>query len=96
MCVVELFSHFIQFMNTNRQVVSFGLEMNKQKTRITSEVEHFLTQFYGMLAYLINTIIFLLAGIIIGYKAMADIKPIDFAYTIFIYICLALIRGLAS
>ena len=46
-----------------------------------------------MLAYLINTIIFLLAGIIIGYKAMVQVTILDFVFSLLIYVFLAIIRA---
>ena len=48
-------------------IVSAGLWMHAQgRTRISPEVFHFLHQFWQMLAYIANTLIFLLVGLVVA------------------------------
>ena len=43
-----------------------GLILNHERNCISVEVQHFLHHFFEMIAYLLNTIIFLIAGIRLG------------------------------
>ena len=47
-------------------VVVMGLILNHERNCISVEVQHFLHHFFEMIAYLLNTIIFLIAGIRLG------------------------------
>ncbi len=66
-------------------VVLAGLWMSGPgKTKITPSVMHFLHQFWEMLAYIANTLIFLLVGLVIGAEAggatLGDLGLIVAAY----------------
>ena len=43
-------------------VVIMGLYCNVHKSDISADVFHFLHQFYGMAAHILNTVIFVIAG----------------------------------
>ena len=58
-------------------VVVMGLYLNLNHNCISVEVHHFLHQFYEMIAYLLNTVIFLIAGIRLGVFAFATIGAAD-------------------
>ena len=75
-------------------VVFFGIFMNQGKVAVTTEVLNFLTEFYDMLAFLINTIIFILAGLIMGMKATVD-RPIEFVWALLLYVILHIARALS-
>ena len=47
-------------------VVVMGLYMNMHKSVITAECYHFLHEVYELLAHLLNTIIFAIAGLKMG------------------------------
>jgi NhaP-type Na+/H+ or K+/H+ antiporter len=52
-------------------VVVMGLYVNAHKSAITPGVLHFLHEFYEMIAYILNTVIFMIAGCKLG-SLMAD------------------------
>eukprot|EP01135_Chromosphaera_perkinsii_P010654 Nk52_evm54s2192 gene=Nk52_evmTU54s2192 len=76
-------------------VVALGLTINSERTNISPEVEHFLHSFWEMMAYLANTLIFLIVGIIISEKAFKDISGIDVMYLFALYFGVNVIRVLA-
>jgi len=50
-------------------VVALGLYMGKEgKPRISPEVGHFLAEFWEMLAFVGNTVVFVIAGLVISYR----------------------------
>eukprot|EP01135_Chromosphaera_perkinsii_P012182 Nk52_evm1s2612 gene=Nk52_evmTU1s2612 len=75
-------------------VVMLGLVTNRMRTRISPEVEKFLHRFWHMIAYLANTLIFGLVGVIISLKAFDDIGGKDWGYLFLLYIFITLIRTL--
>ena len=75
-------------------VVFFGIFMNNGKVMVTTEVLHFLEEFYDMLAFLINTIIFILAGLIMGMKSNWN-RPKEFLWSLVLYVILHIARGAA-
>jgi Na+/H+ antiporter len=63
MIIAEGFFHVSGVM----AIVTAGLWMHAQgRTRISPEVFHFLHQFWQMLAYIANTLIFLLVGLVVA------------------------------
>ena len=60
-------------------VVCMGLVMNGNKSTISPRVLHFLHEFYEMVAYLLNTVIFLIAGCKLGSLFMDS--NFDFLWT---------------
>jgi Na+/H+ antiporter len=74
MVVAEGFLHVSGVM----AVVTAGLWMSaKGKTRISPEVSHFLHQFWEMLAYIANTLIFYLVGLVIATQVHSA-RALDF------------------
>ncbi|PIK43588.1 sperm-specific sodium proton exchanger [Apostichopus japonicus] len=73
-------------------VVVLGLIVNSEKTAISPEVEVFLHRFWEMLAYLANTLIFMLVGVLIVDKALANVDAIDWFYVIALYVGINTIR----
>ena len=73
-------------------LVTLGLLMaGRGKTRISPEVGHFLHDFWGLAAFLANTLIFIIVGVIIGQRTKFTAESfIDLAL---IYIGIHLIRG---
>jgi NhaP-type Na+/H+ or K+/H+ antiporter len=64
------------------------------KTRISPEVSHFLHQFWEMMAYVANTLIFLIVGIVIAVNATPDSPQLWFTLGL-LYLVLIAIRALA-
>nr|CAB3266352.1 sodium/hydrogen exchanger 10-like [Phallusia mammillata] len=73
-------------------VVTFGLALDRAS--ITPQVDHFLHRFWEMLAYLANTLIFVIVGITIT-NHMEQITIYDVGYLLIIYIGITFIRGLS-
>ncbi|XP_038047378.1 sodium/hydrogen exchanger 10-like [Patiria miniata] len=75
-------------------VVVLGLIVNAERTAISPEVEVFLHRFWEMLAYIANTLIFMLVGLVITKHALANVDPIDWFYVLALYVGINIIRGL--
>jgi CRP-like cAMP-binding protein len=74
-------------------LVALGLLMTGiGRTRISPEVEHFLHEFWEMAAFLANTLIFLMVGVVIASNIVFTAN--DFLILGMIYIGLHIIRGL--
>lgn len=74
-------------------VVCFGLYFGKfGKTRVSPEVSEFLEEFWELLAYFGNTLIFIIAGIVISHK-IDKISGMNIVNVIVIYIFCAVIRA---
>ncbi|XP_078333950.1 sperm-specific sodium:proton exchanger-like isoform X2 [Crassostrea virginica] len=74
--------------------VVLGVTMNSEKTMISPEVEHFLHRFWETLAYIANTLIFIIVGMVIAEKAIFEIHGIDWFYMFSLYFGIFVIRGL--
>ncbi|XP_055996016.1 sodium/hydrogen exchanger 10-like isoform X4 [Ostrea edulis] len=74
--------------------VVLGVTMNAGKTMISPEVEHFLHRFWETLAYIANTLIFIIVGMVIAEKAIFEIHGIDWFYMFALYFGIFVIRGL--
>eukprot|EP01065_Artemidia_motanka_P033198 TRINITY_DN4016_c0_g3_i1.p1 TRINITY_DN4016_c0_g3~~TRINITY_DN4016_c0_g3_i1.p1 ORF type:complete len:1394 (+),score=358.60 TRINITY_DN4016_c0_g3_i1:57-4238(+) len=61
---------------------------------ISPEVEHTMHHFWEMTVYLTNTMIFLLAGIIVSRKAFDSVTYSDFVYLLIIYCACNVVRFL--
>ena len=73
-------------------LVTLGLIMaGRGKTRISPEVGHFLHDFWALAAFLANTLIFIIVGVIIGQRTKFHLD--DFIDLGLIYIGIHLIRG---
>ena len=74
-------------------LVTLGLLMaGRGKTRISPEVAHFLHEFWVLAAFLANTLIFIIVGVIISNRTNFRVE--DFIDLIIIYVGVHLIRGL--
>ena len=73
-------------------VVCMGLYFGHSgRTSVSPEVWHFLSEFWELLAYFGNTLIFVVAGTVIGYK-LPSFPMGDFVQMIIMYFACALIR----
>ena len=74
-------------------LVTLGLLMaGRGKTRISPEVAHFLHEFWVLAAFLANTLIFIIVGVIISNRTNFRVE--DFIDLAIIYVGIHLIRGL--
>jgi len=74
-------------------LVAFGLLMaSKGKTRISPEVEHFLHEFWELFAFIANTLIFLIVGVVIANNIVFTGR--DFLILILLYIGIHIVRGI--
>ena len=74
-------------------LVTLGLLMaGRGKTRISPEVAHFLHEFWVLAAFLANTLIFIIVGVIISNRTNFIVE--DFIDLAIIYVGIHLIRGL--
>lgn len=74
-------------------VVVFGAVVNMNKMNISPEIEQFLNKFWEQMGYLVNTIIFLVVGMIITFSAMDNIEPEDIVYLVALYLGVAVSRS---
>lgn len=76
-------------------VVALGLYMGKVgRTRISPEVGHFLQEFWEMLAFAGNTVIFVIAGLVITFKLnFTHFSGFDVGVLLLIYVCATITRG---
>ncbi|XP_014671188.1 PREDICTED: sodium/hydrogen exchanger 10-like [Priapulus caudatus] len=75
-------------------VVVLGITLSAERTVISPEVEGSLHRFWEMLAYLANTLIFILVGVVITEQAMNDINEKDWFYMLVLYFGVNIIRGI--
>jgi NhaP-type Na+/H+ or K+/H+ antiporter len=72
--------------------VLLGVTINSGRTCISPQSEHFLHFFWEILAFLANTVLFVMLGIITTETAMNFVQLIDVYYLIFLYFVLNFIR----
>ncbi|XP_041365876.1 sodium/hydrogen exchanger 10-like isoform X2 [Gigantopelta aegis] len=75
-------------------VVVLGIIIGSKKTCISPEVELFLHRFWEMLAYLANTLIFILVGVVISDRALFKVHGVDWFYLVALYFGINVIRGI--
>jgi len=75
-------------------VVALGLALSAERTSISPEVEKFLHRFWGMLAYLANTLIFVLVVVVITENAMNGVDPADWILILALYCVTNVIRAI--
>ena len=76
-------------------VVALGLYFgHRGRTSISPEVEHGLHQFWELLGFMANTLIFIITGLIIADSLKKGIEPMDIAKLFAIYAALNVIRFL--
>ena len=73
-------------------VVVLGVTLSSNKTSVSPEVETFLHRFWEMLAYLANTLIFIIVGVVITQKATQNITGYDLIMNVSLFITLIVIR----
>lgn len=74
-------------------VVCFGVYFGHiGRTSVSPEVEHFLHEFWQCLGYIANTLIFVIAGCVIGYK-LPSFPVSDFFQMVEMYFVCTLIRA---
>eukprot|EP01060_Flectonema_neradi_P022233 TRINITY_DN3050_c0_g1_i2.p1 TRINITY_DN3050_c0_g1~~TRINITY_DN3050_c0_g1_i2.p1 ORF type:complete len:840 (+),score=84.57 TRINITY_DN3050_c0_g1_i2:73-2592(+) len=73
--------------------VALGLYLSTHRQCFSPEVEHTLHDFWGILVFMANTIIFSLAGLIVAKKAFSDIIPEDIGYLALLYLAIIVVRG---
>jgi NhaP-type Na+/H+ or K+/H+ antiporter len=73
-------------------LVTLGLIMaGRGKTRISPEVGHFLHDFWVLAAFIANTLIFIVVGVIIAHRTRFEME--DFIDLAIVYVGIHLIRG---
>lgn len=73
-------------------VVTFGLVMaGVGRTRISPEVGHFLHEFWELAAFIANTLIFIIVGVVIALKV--NFAPVDFLILAIVYIGIHIARA---
>ncbi|MFO7827688.1 MAG: cation:proton antiporter [Bacteroidales bacterium] len=74
-------------------LVALGLLMaSSGRTRISPEVEHFLHEFWEMFAFIANTLIFLIVGVVIANNIVFTAN--DFLILILLYIGIHIVRAI--
>lgn len=73
-------------------VVALGLVMSAERTCISPEVQGLVSHFWEMLAYLGNTVLFVMVGIVITETAINNVTLEDLYYLIFLYFGLNISR----
>jgi NhaP-type Na+/H+ or K+/H+ antiporter len=74
-------------------LVALGIVMaGVGKTRISPEVEHFMHEFWELVAFVANVIIFIVVGVVIAQKVSPE--PMDYAILGFVYLAIHLVRGI--
>ena len=75
-------------------VVLFGCVLNMNKMNISPEIEAFLNKFWEQMGFLVNTIIFLVVGMIITSSAIDNIELTDIFYLFALYLGVSVARSL--
>jgi len=73
-------------------VVTLGIVMSMERTCISPEVQSLVHHFWEMIAYLGNTVLFVMVGIVISETAINTITLSDVYYLIFLYFSLNIAR----
>jgi len=74
-------------------VVCLGLYFGHHRTSVSPEVAHFLEDFWQCLGFFGNTLIFVVAGTVIGYK-LPSFPASEFAQMFVMYLACSLIRAI--
>ncbi len=73
-------------------VVSFGIMMaGIGRTRISPQVAHFLHEFWELAAFIANTLIFLIVGVVIALRV--SFTASDFVVLILVYLAILIVRA---
>ena len=79
-------------------VVTTGLFMSSKRTTLSPDVEEFVEEFWEMFGYLLNTLIFVIAGKIIGFvlaDSTNEVTMNDIFLTLYLYFACHVARGVA-
>ena len=74
-------------------VVTCGCFLSYYRHCISPEVVHTLHHFWEMTVYLTNTLIFILAGMIVALKSFKTVDEYDVLYLLFTYLAINIIRA---
>jgi NhaP-type Na+/H+ or K+/H+ antiporter len=76
-------------------VVMVGLEMAGNKNSVSPTIEHFMHQFWGMMAHVANTLVFVMSGVLCAEKCLytETIGAKDFGLLVLLYIALHMVRA---
>ncbi len=87
--VAEYFLHISGVL----ALVAFGVMMaGIGRTRVSPQVAHFLHEFWELAAFIANTLIFLIVGVVIALRVSFTVK--DFLILILIYIAILVVRAI--
>ncbi len=74
-------------------LVALGLSMaSAGRTKISADVQHFLHEFWELAAFIANTLIFLIVGIVVAKRVVFTVN--DFVALLFLYVGLQIVRGI--
>jgi sodium/hydrogen exchanger 10/11 len=73
-------------------VVLLGVTISAQNTCISPEVEHAVHQFWEMMSFFANTVLFVILGIVISETAINSFELSDGIHVIWLYFALNIIR----
>lgn len=73
-------------------VVILGVTISAESTAISPEVVHVVHQFWEMMSFLANTVLFVILGIVISETAINSYEQADGIYAIWLYFTLNVIR----
>lgn len=74
-------------------LVALGVTISHANTAISPDVVHVMKQFWEMMSFLSNTVLFVLLGIVVTETAINSITPtIDIIYLVWLYFTVHIIR----
>jgi NhaP-type Na+/H+ or K+/H+ antiporter len=79
-------------------VVTTGLYMSSKRTTLSHDIEEFVEEFWEMIGWILNTLIFVISGKIVGYvfgDALNEVTLYDLLLTLYIYVVCHIARGVA-
>ncbi len=93
-CIAEAFS-----TSGVLAVVACGLYLAAHRSILSPSVAEFVHEFWELLSFLLNTLIFIISGKIIGYS-VADPSDLltyqDLAITVYLYVAIHVSRGVST
>ncbi len=74
-------------------LVALGLSMaSAGRTKISADVQHFLHEFWELAAFIANTLIFMIVGVVVAKRVVFSVN--DFVALLLLYVGLHIIRGI--
>lgn len=83
--VVYFLAEEVIFISGVISVVTLGIMISTVRTSLQADVENFLINFWEMLAYISNVVIFLIFGVIITERLWVHHNPTDFPLVLVTY-----------